>query len=213
MVAVFFNSQSNYSQSLKSEFVTAVSLGGGQITNEFDLSKSDFSAVKSYEQLTKQNTQVIMLAGDTSTLDKALQVVQINQKRLPLLAGDDIYTLKTLEIGREQAVGMIITIPWHISGDYKSDFPQKSRQLWGADVNWRSAMSYDATLALTAAIARNPTRENIQQTLSSPDFSTQGASGTIRFLPSGDRNTSVQIVKIVPSKRLNVGYEFVPESP
>jgi branched-chain amino acid transport system substrate-binding protein len=212
-IAVFFNSQSNYSQSLKSEFVTAVSLGGGQVTNEFDLSKSDFSPVKSYEQLTKQDTQVIMLATDTSSLDKALQVVQINQKRLPLLAGDSVYSLKTLEIGREQAVGMIVTISWHINGDYKSDFPQKSRQLWGADVNWRSAMSYDATLALIAAMARNPTRENIKQTLSSPDFSTQGASGTIRFLPSGDRNTSVQIVKIVPSQRLNVGYEFVPELP
>ena len=32
---VFFNSQSAYSQSLKSEFVTAVSLGGGQVLSEF----------------------------------------------------------------------------------------------------------------------------------------------------------------------------------
>ncbi|NJL23461.1 MAG: ABC transporter substrate-binding protein [Leptolyngbyaceae cyanobacterium SM1_3_5] len=32
--AVFFNSQSGYSQSLKSEFVTALALGGGQVTNE-----------------------------------------------------------------------------------------------------------------------------------------------------------------------------------
>lgn len=34
-VAVFYNSQSNYSQSLKSEFVTAVSLGGGRVTKYF----------------------------------------------------------------------------------------------------------------------------------------------------------------------------------
>jgi branched-chain amino acid transport system substrate-binding protein len=36
--AVFFNSQSAYSQSLKSEFVTAVLLAGGRVVGEFDLS-------------------------------------------------------------------------------------------------------------------------------------------------------------------------------
>jgi branched-chain amino acid transport system substrate-binding protein len=41
-----------------------------------------------------------MLAANTETLDKALQVIQINQKKLTLLAGDDVYTAKTLEIGR-----------------------------------------------------------------------------------------------------------------
>ncbi len=31
-----------------------------------------------------------MLATQTETLDKALQVVQVNQKRLTLLGGDDV---------------------------------------------------------------------------------------------------------------------------
>ncbi len=77
---VFFNSQSNYSQSLKSEFVSSVSLEGGQVSSEFDLSKADFSAAKSVEQATKQGAEVLMLAANTATLDKALQVIQINQK-------------------------------------------------------------------------------------------------------------------------------------
>jgi len=208
--AVFFNSQSNYSQSLKSEFVSSVSLEGGQVSSEFDLSKSDFSAAKSIEQATKQGAEVLMLAPDTDNLDKALQVVQVNQKKLTLLGGDTIYTLKTLEIGRQQAAGMIVAVPWHIDADPKSDFPQKSRQLWGADVNWRTALSYDATRALIAALARNPTRLGVQQILSSSDFSTTGASGTIRFLPSGDRNAPVQLVNIVPGSRSGTGYDFVP---
>lgn len=183
---VFFNSQSNYSQSLKSEFVSSVSLEGGQVSSEFDLSKADFSAAKSLEQATKQGAEVLMLAANTETLDKALQVIQINQKKLTLLAGDDVYTAKTLEIGREQAVGMVLAVPWHIDSDPKSDFPQKSRQLWGGDVSWRSALSYDATLALIAALGRNPTRLGVQQALLSSDFSTTGASGTIRFLASGE---------------------------
>lgn len=207
---VFFNSQSNYSQSLKSEFVSSVSLEGGQVSSEFDLSKVDFSAAKSLEQATKQGAEVLMLAANTETLDKALQVVQINQKRLTLLAGDDVYTVKTLEIGREQATGMVLAVPWHIDSDPKSDFPQKSRQLWGGDVSWRSALSYDATVALIEALKRNPTRAGVQQALASSDFSATGASGTIRFLASGDRNAPVQLVKIVPGSRSGTGYDFEP---
>ncbi|MBC1240350.1 ABC transporter substrate-binding protein [Nostoc sp. 2RC] len=208
--AVFFNSESNYSQSLKSEFVSSVSLEGGQISNEFDLSQADFSAAKSVEQAIKQGAEVLMLVPNTNTQDKALQVIQVNQKRLILLGGDNIYTVKTLEIGTEQAVGMIVAVPWHIAGNLMSDFPQKSRQLWGGDVSWRTALSYDATVALIAAIERNPTRSGVQQALLSSDFSATGASGSIRFLASGDRIAPVQLVKIVPGSRSRTGYDFEP---
>jgi branched-chain amino acid transport system substrate-binding protein len=207
---VFFNSQSKYSQSLKTEFVSSVLLEGGQVSSEFDLSTADFSAAKSLEQATKQSAEVLMLAANTETLDKALQVVQINQKKLTLLAGDDVYSAKTLEIGREQAVGMVLAVPWHIDSNPNSDFPQKSRQLWGADVSWRTALAYDATVAIIAALERNPTRVGIQQVLASSDFSASGASGAIRFLPSGDRNAPVQLVKIVPGSRSRTGYDFQP---
>jgi branched-chain amino acid transport system substrate-binding protein len=208
--AVFFNSQSNYSQSLKSEFVSSVSLEGGQVSNEFDLSQANFSAARSVEQATKQGAEVLMLASNANTLDKALQVVQVNDKRLALLGGDDVYMLKTLELGREKAVGMVVAVPWHIDGNISSDFPQKSRQLWGADVSWRTALSYDATKALIAAIELNPTREGVQQALTSSNFSATGASGAIRFLASGDRNAPVQLVKIAPGTRSRTGYDFVP---
>ncbi|MBD2603341.1 ABC transporter substrate-binding protein [Scytonema hofmannii FACHB-248] len=208
--AVFFNSQSNYSQSLKSEFVSSVSLEGGQVLNEFDLSQANFSAARSVEQATKQGAEVLMLASNTTTEDKALQVVQVNQKRLTLLGGDDVYAFKTLEVGREQALGMVLAVPWHIDGNLSSNFPQKSRQLWGADVSWRTALSYDATKALIAAIEVNPTREGIQQAITSSNFTAIGASGTIRFLASGDRNAPVQLVKIAPGTRSRTGYDFVP---
>ncbi|MEB3181518.1 MAG: ABC transporter substrate-binding protein [Nostocaceae cyanobacterium] len=210
--AVFFNSQSNYSQSLKSEFVSAVSLQGGQVTNEFDLSKPDFSAAQSIAQATQQGAQVLMLAANTDTLDKALQVVQVNQKKLPVLGGDDVYSIKTLEIGREAAIDMVIAVPWHIQANNQSDFTQTSRDLWGADVNWRTATAYDATKALITALERNPSRGGVKQALLAPDFSTIGASGKINFLPSGDRNGTVQLVKIVRGERSRTGYDFVPIS-
>ncbi len=208
--AVFFNSQSNYSRSLKSEFVSSVSLEGGQVFTEFDLSQPNFSAARSVKQATEQGAEVLMLATNTATLDKALQVVQVNQKQLSLLGGDSVYTPKTLEIGREPAVGMVVAVPWHINSNPSSKFPKESRQLWGGDVNWRTAMAYDATKALIAALESNPTRIGVQQTLTSGGFSTTGASGAIRFLQSGDRNTPVQLVTVVRGDRSRIGYDFEP---
>jgi len=208
--AVFFNSQSGYSQSLKSEFVTAVSLGGGQVAGEYDLSDPGFSAAKSIKEASDRGVDVLMLATNTGELDKALQVVQVNNKRLPLLAGDDVYAPKTLEVGGGAAAGMVVAVPWHIGANPNSEFVRQSGQLWVGDVNWRTALAYDATVALIAAIERSPTRAGVQQALLSPNFAVPGASGNIRFLPSGDRNAPVQLVQIVPGQRSGTGYDFVP---
>ena len=209
-VVVFFNSESGYSQSLKSEFVTAVSLGGGQVFSEVDLSDPNFDAVPSIDQAIQAGAQVLMLAVDTGTLDKAMLVVQVNGKRLRVLAGDDVYTPKTLQLGGLAAENMVLAIPWHIRGNPQAEFPKAATQLWGADVNWRTAMAYDAAKALIAGIRRNPTRTGVQQALLSPNFSATGAGGDIKFLASGDRNQTIQLVTIKPGKGTRFGYEFVP---
>ncbi|HCF29029.1 MAG TPA: receptor ligand binding family protein [Cyanobacteria bacterium UBA11049] len=208
--AVFFNSQSAYSQSLKSEFVTAVLLAGGRVIGEFDLSDPSFSAASSINQALQKQAQVLMLAANTSTLDKALQVVQVNRKRLKLLGGDDVYASTTLEVGGDAAQGMVVAVPWDIDTAPETEFVRESKQLWGAEVNWRTALSYDATRTFIAAIQSSPTRSGIQQVLSSPNFSITGAAGAVQFLPSGDRNAPVQLVKIVPNVNTITGYDFVP---
>ncbi|MEG4232386.1 ABC transporter substrate-binding protein [Microcoleus sp. Pol11C3] len=208
--AVFFNSASNYSKSLKSEFTTALYGDGGQVVSEFDFAKGNFNATESFKIAIAQGAEVIMLAANTATLDQALQVVQVNAKRLPLLAGDDVYTAKTLQIGGAGATDMVLAVPWHILADPQSNFPQTSKQLWNAEVSWRTALAYDAATALIAGLGRNPTRTGIQQALSASDFSAKGASGPIRFLPSGDRNRAVQLVTVKPGNRTSYGYEFVP---
>ncbi|MBE9184247.1 amino acid ABC transporter substrate-binding protein [Microcoleus sp. LEGE 07076] len=209
---VFFNSASSYSKSLKSEFTTAVYGDGGQIVSEFDLANGNFNATESVKSAISQGAEVIMLAPNSSTLDQALQVVQVNAKRLPLLAGDSAYTAKTLQIGAAGATGMVLAVPWHILADPQSNFPQTSKQLWNAEVSWRTALAYDAAIALIASLERNPTRTGIQKALSASDFSATGASGQIRFLPSGDRNRAVQLVIVKPGNRTTYGYDFVPIS-
>jgi branched-chain amino acid transport system substrate-binding protein len=207
--AVFFNSKSGYSQSLRSEFQAALSLGGGQTVAEVDLSDPGFSAAQSVETAIGQGAQVLMLAANTSTVDAALQVVQVNRQRLALLAGDDVYTLKTLEVGNAAAETMVLAIPWHIAAPTSANFARSSRNLWGADVNWRTAMAYDATQAIARAAQANPNRASIQQALRN-GLETPGASRPVRFLPSGDRDAPVQLVQVRRSDRSTRGYDFVP---
>ncbi len=209
---IFFNSTSSYSKSLKNEFTTAIYGDGGQIVSELDFANGNFNAADSVEKAIAQGAEVIMLASNSSTIDQALQVVKVNAKRLPLLAGDGAYTAKTLQIGAAGATNMVLAVPWHILADPQSNFPQTSKQLWKAEVSWRTALAYDAATALIAGLRVNPTRTGIQQALSASDFSATGASGAIRFLPSGDRNRAVQLVTVQPGNRTSYGYDFVPIS-
>lgn len=214
--AVFFNSESAYSQSLMSEFSSALSLGGGQVVSLVDLSDSSFSAAASLEEATQKGAEALVLLPNTGRLDESLQLVQLAQGRFTLLAGDDVYTSKTLEVGGQAANGMVVAVPWHILAHEGSGFVSASRQLWRGDVNWRTVTAYDATRALVQALSGEGTpssREQVQQTLRSPIFQAEGATEAVQFLPSGDRNMGIQLVRVQPGSRSGLAFEFVPISP
>ncbi|WP_293095129.1 ABC transporter substrate-binding protein [Moorena sp. SIO3I6] len=208
--AVFFNSQSNYSQSLADAFTTALFADGGEVVGEFDFAKPNFNAGVDVKQAIEKGAEVLILAPNSATLNQALLVVQVNDGRLPMLAGDSVYKPKTLQIGGRDAASMVLAVPWHILGAPNSPFPQAATKLWGSDVNWRTALTYDATQALIAALKQQQSRSGVQKALSGSGFQPQGVSSKIRFLPSGDRNQAVQLVKIEAGNRSSFGYDFVP---
>jgi branched-chain amino acid transport system substrate-binding protein len=211
--ALFFDSSSQYSLSLKEEFTTAVANDGGQVVADFDLKNPGFSASGAIQQATQQGAEVLVLLPSSGVLNLALQVVTVNQQKLPLLAGDDVYDPKTLEVGGAAAEGMVVAVPWILLSNPNSAFAQASRQFWGGDVNWRSAMAYDAAQVLIAGLKQNPTRQGVQQTLTAPNFSLSGATGTVRFLSSGDRSQPMQLVTVEPGRRSGYGFDFVPVTP
>ncbi|MEB3357184.1 MAG: ABC transporter substrate-binding protein [Synechococcales bacterium] len=211
--ALYFNAESDYSQSLNNEFTTSLYADGGQVVAEFNLADTGFDAVASVNQALQRGAEAIVLAANTATLDPALQVIVANDGRLALLGGDSLYNPKILEEGGAEAEGMVVAVPWILLANPQSEFVQTSRRMWGGDVNWRTAMAYDATLALAEAIAQSPTpvtREGIRQALAVADFAVEGATGTVSFLPSGDRNQTMQLVVVEPGTRSGYGYDFVP---
>jgi branched-chain amino acid transport system substrate-binding protein len=208
--AVFYNSQSAYSQSLKSEFTTAIGLGGGEVVGEFDFNDSGFDPVKSVQEATERRATALVLLPNSGKLEQAMAVLKANDRKLSVLAGDAVYSPKTLEQGEEAANSLVVAVPWHILTNEQTPFVNSSRALWGGDVNWRTAMAYDATIALAEALKRNPTRQGVQQALADRSFSAPGGTGAVRFLPSGDRNQAVQLVVAEPGDRSGYGYDFVP---
>ena len=211
----FDNCDNKYSRSLRDAFTTAIQASEGQVIH-FDFSEPNFDAAKHVEQAIEQGAEVLMLAADTSVMDKAHKVIQENGKRLSLLGGDDVYSPETLKVGKD-AEGMVIAVAWDINTNQVSDFISQSKKLWSnsekswREVNWRTALSYDAAKALIAALERNPTRQGIQRALSSSDFSATGATGNIKFESTGDRHDApVQLVKIVPDQPQSNVYDFVP---
>jgi branched-chain amino acid transport system substrate-binding protein len=210
---IIYNSQSAYSRSLQETFTTDIVSNGGEVVLEVDLSENNFNPAQTLKAAQERKAEALVLLNDSTIADKAYLLMQLNNRNLPLLGGDSLYKPQTLEIVGEKAQGLVLGVPWHALGSANPQFSAAARSLWGGDVNWRTAMAYDATQALIEALAKNPSRSGIQVTLSESGFNVIGASGSIKFLKSGDRNAGVQLVKVQPGDRSSYGYDFVPLKP
>jgi ABC-type branched-subunit amino acid transport system substrate-binding protein/tRNA A-37 threonylcarbamoyl transferase component Bud32 len=211
--AVFYNSKSSYSKSLQTAFATTLILEGGQVVKEVDLSDASATA-----QLTGISADVLVLLPDSDTVNSALEIAKLNQNRMQIIGGDALYNTDLLKQDGASLKGMIISVPWHFADSKNQNFAVSARNLWGIDVNWRSAMSYDAVQVLRMGrsigkIAPNSGeagRVMLAKTLANPDFKVNGATGEVRFLPSGDRNSNVVLLQVVPDTESGTGYDFRP---
>ncbi|MEN9517559.1 MAG: hypothetical protein RLZZ381_147 [Cyanobacteriota bacterium] len=210
---IIYNSQSIYSKSLQETFTTDVVNNGGEVVMEVDLSENNFNPAQTLKTAQERGAEALVLLTDSTILDKAYLLMQLNNRNLSLLGGDSLYKPQTLEIVGEKAQGLVLAVPWHALGSGNAEFPAAAHRLWGGDVNWRTAMAYDATQVLAKGLAQNPSRSGIQAALSESGFNVSGASGKIKFLKSGDRNAGVQLVEVQPGDRSSYGYDFVPLKP
>ena len=198
--------------SFKEEFVKAVSAAGGKINPTVcDLSAADFNPSTAISQAISSGADSLVIAPHVNRIDRALEVAQANQGKLTLFGSSTLYTFKTLQAGQGAVNGMVLAVPWHPTAIPGNPFPSNAAKLWGGSVNWRSATAYDAIQAIISGLkAGNSSRDGLQKALSSPNFSANGATGTIQFLPTGDRNGSAILLKVQPGNQSSAGYEFVP---
>ncbi len=206
-LAICYDSEAPDNVSFKDEFLASFLAQGGTLAPLVcDLSSPNFDPQIMINQALKQGAKGLLMTPHIDRLDQAISLAQANRNRLILLSSPTLYTIKTLEQGKNQVKGLLLSIPWYPQDQGNNDFLADSYHYWGARVNWRTAMAYDATLAIARGLEQNSTREGLKNTLHSPKFKVPGATGTFKFLPSGDRVGSVYLAQIQPTSH---GNDFV----
>lgn len=205
--AIFYNSQSDYSNKLREVFKEKLFIEDGGIVEEFDLAAPDFDAETAMNNIRDKGADTVVLFHNSGILETALEVVKANTTQLPILSGDSGYKPEMLALHKYTEDILTATVPWNLVGNENSPFAESARALWRADVSWRTATSYDATQALIEAIKLSDNRSGIKTELLSPTFEAKGVAGNIRFQGNtGDRDGSPQLVTVGQS---GSGYSFV----
>jgi eukaryotic-like serine/threonine-protein kinase len=231
--AILYNPGSPFGASFVEDYTNYFrDVGGGEIVGirDFDLLKKDFNAARAIEEIQGKGETAIVLVPDphhTRSLDSAFEIIKLNGDRERdssharnwIVGAWMLMCPQMLELASKQPQKLlkklIFSVGWHPLNSPNPEFPQQARSLWGEEANTRIASAYDAARALIKALEmqQHPTREGMQQMLSSPDFSAWGATGTIQFNSpqNGDRkNPPRDLVHIVECPTEEFGLAFVP---
>ena len=213
-IAICFASGGEASQSFKNAFEWSLFQAGGKLIDiDCDFSQPDFNPANISTKAIASGADALLINPSIYNIDRAIDVVQANKQRLPLLGNQTMYIFETLQQGSADANGMVLSVAWHPVTNSNNAFTKKARKFWGGSVGWRTAMSHDATEALVKGLKSGSTRQQLQKTLTNADFAFSGATGNVKFLPSGERNLKGNLVEVAGGKKSGVGYDFVPLTP
>jgi ABC-type branched-subunit amino acid transport system substrate-binding protein/serine/threonine protein kinase len=221
---IFYNPDSPYTRSLRKEFKQVFEDKGGSITSEYDNFHLDsFNATEALKKIGEKKNMAIVLFPDgqvTDATNNSLKIVEQNRGKNWIVGGATLYNPQTLKIAQIQALEkVVVAVPWHLLSSPNLEFTIHSKQLWSGEVNYRTALAYDAARTFIHALTilsdqfQPITRINLQKTIADPNFSTQGAIGTIRFASDGNRrNPFMELVKVIECKTANNNNKvnFVP---
>ncbi|BAU67546.1 hydrophobic amino acid uptake ABC-transporter (plasmid) [Stanieria sp. NIES-3757] len=185
-IAIFYTSRATYSKEIRKKFNDE--FGGGsntEVVAEFDFTnRFEYKPKTNVQEAIDKMADVILIVPDINLDTKAYEVMKaIKEKNSDILIlGDlaNLYSKSTLN--EKNADGLVMALSWnqHIN-DISKNFFDDSRKLWKADVNYATAMSYDAVKAFSQAIANlkrlEISRENVNKELNKDNFTFQGSTG------------------------------------
>ncbi|MEM7757026.1 MAG: ABC transporter substrate-binding protein [Cyanobacteria bacterium P01_A01_bin.40] len=208
-IVVCADSRSSASTSFAEEFIADINQNGGEIAAvECDFANQNFNPVPVIEQAVAQKADALLLATSVNGIDQAISLAQTNQNRLPLLGSHSLYTFETIKTGQAAVGEMVLSVPWLPEANSLANFTADATDLWGGQVNWRTAMSYDATQAIIQGLKQAQSRNELQSVLTNPDFSVKGTTGIFRF-QQGDRLGQVLLAYIGKSPQDSDRYQFL----
>ncbi|KPQ32465.1 MAG: ABC-type branched-chain amino acid uptake system substrate-binding component LivK [Phormidium sp. OSCR] len=190
---ILYNPNSAYSTSLKEAFEENFQSLGGRVVRSIDISDPGFEAKIEVSRVgLTAEAEAILLFPDTRFTSVALEVAQANHQlqegeRLKLLGGDALYSPTTLEAGAS-VNGLVLAVPWFSRSAESQQFSDRAEQQWGGLVNWRTAMSFDATQAFINALSQDTSRSQLLQQLENVRIPRGETSGSpLEFDSLGER--------------------------
>ena len=215
---IFYNPKSSYSNSLSNAFAENFS---GTVVEKIDISNVDIKG-ELYPIIVEEKAQAALLFPNTGYTSVAIEIAQANAKisksqRLKLLGGDALYSSTTLVAGGEAVEGLILAVPWFGESPKSQAFKKAGKNQWGGSVNWRTAISYDATQAFIEVFSNNPNpdRASVIGGLAQVQLSSSDTSGDeVRFTSQGERQSEPVLVKATRGafnrpKNSDFGFELV----
>jgi eukaryotic-like serine/threonine-protein kinase len=220
-VAIFYNDGSSYSKTLKENFTKSFSNSNSQVVKIFDTSKSksDFNVNMVLNQSQSSGATVLAVFPDgltnANSFRNSQDVIHWNQGKLWVVGGNSLLDTATLHsVNLESSKHLVLAAPWHGKDPANKNFVDAARGYWGgSEVNWRSAMSYDAAEVIIEALKKlpNANRITLQQILTRNNFSVkQGATGEISFNGCDRRDNFYKLLKVAPTPS---GLQFFPLDP
>ncbi|MCV3215475.1 bifunctional serine/threonine-protein kinase/ABC transporter substrate-binding protein [Plectonema radiosum NIES-515] len=188
--AIFYEPNEKYTISFMQEFKNVLFQNQGEVVNECQVTQTLSEALNCLQQAKQSNAEVILLALSQKVADNVIIAIINQSENITILGGAPLYS-ESVSQANIPVDKLRSVIPWHRSNGTKSKFELESAKLWGTgDVNWRTAMSYDATMAMVEALKRsqgNYTRQRLYEALKNPAFSAEGATAKVEFNDLGDR--------------------------
>lgn len=200
-VVVFYNPGSNYSTSLKENFESQFK---GTIVKSSELNNPGFNAKGEVtESVFINEAEAALLFPNKDYIEFAREIAIENQnipveKRLKLLGGDALFTGQTLIQGGANVEGLVLAVPWSRQSPTSQTFKQAGYDQWNGSVNWRTAMSYDATEAFINSFDNsNNTRASILEGLRQVRLTSDKTSGIdVQFTMQGERQGEPVLVEV-----------------
>jgi branched-chain amino acid transport system substrate-binding protein len=143
---------------------------GSMIEVNFDLASDDFekkgleaTANAMVKAAKRDGAEAILLVPDNSLVPRAEAVIQAaSREGIGLLGATNLYREEVLERNCPAMEGMILSMAWQAKGRANPNFVKtaSSKDFWRGEVNFATAMTYNATQA-----AKVFTKRSIEKTL------------------------------------------------
>ncbi|MFM6008921.1 MAG: ABC transporter substrate-binding protein, partial [Sphaerospermopsis kisseleviana] len=227
-VVIFANLNSHYSNSIREEFTKKFEkllTSNKKLPCEvvsgplIDLTATGFDAEKEVARsVYTHKAEGALLVPNTDKVDIAVNIAREITKRneklkirntrpeVKMLAGDTLYNHDiTIVRGGKNVEGLIIAIPWFRGTPAAQKFAKELQQLWGGDVSWRTATSFDATQAFIKSLSNGASRKTVLGNLKNVNLATDETSGyPLEFTEERERQGESILLQVKDGKLIEI---------